>query len=119
MLAARSPAADPLDSGQSRIQTATASDSVTDRETYAQKAQSDIQGWQQKLHDFSEQADIRGHEAGHAARDELNTALADAEVASHRLQTASAEEWTVAKSSFEQASRDLTAAWDKIRPQDK
>jgi hypothetical protein len=112
-------AADQLVSGDSRIQSAAAGDSSTDRQTYTRKAHADMREWQQKLHDFGEKADVGGQKIGHTTGDDLNKALADAEVASRRLQTASDEEWTDAKSSFEQASRELTATWDKIRPQDK
>jgi hypothetical protein len=54
-----------------------------------------------------------------AAKNDLNKAWTKAKAASSRLQTAGAEGWASAKTSFEEASRELADAWDKIRPEDK
>jgi len=101
------------------IQLAAGGDSTADRDTYTQKARDEMQEWQRKLHDFSEKAEAKGKEAGDAAGNDLNKAWTKAKAASSRLQTVGAEGWESAKTSFEEASRELVDAWDKIRPEDK
>jgi hypothetical protein len=94
-------------------------DTPVDRDTYTQQARDKMQEWQRKLHDFSEKAEAKGKEAGNAAENDLNKAWTKAEAASSKLQTVGAESWESAKTSFEEASRELADAWHKIRPQDK
>jgi hypothetical protein len=94
-------------------------DTTADRDTYTQRAREEMQEWQRKLHDFSEKAEAKGKEAANAAENDLNKAWTKAEAASSKLQTAGAESWEGAKTSFEEASRELADAWHKIRPQDK
>jgi hypothetical protein len=53
------------------------------------------------------------------AENELNAAWTKAEAEQHKLETASAEGWESAKTSFEKASHNLKEVWDKIRPDDK
>jgi len=93
--------------------------SATDRDTYLQRAKDELQEWQRKLHDSSEQAKAKGQAAGDSASDELNEAWSKTEDASHRLQTASADGWESAKISFEKASHNLADAWHKIHPEEK
>jgi hypothetical protein len=109
----RSIAADP------QIQLAADSGPTADKDTYTQKARDEMQAWQQKLHDFSENAKAQGQKAGDAAENGLNAAWTKTEEAAQRLQTASADGWERAKISFEQASRELADAWDRIRAPDK
>ena len=94
-------------------------ESTVDRDTYTQKARDAMHEWQQKLHDFSEQAKAKGQEEGKAAENELKAAWTIAEAAQRKLETASTEGWDSAKTSFEKASHDLKEVWDKIRPDDK
>ena len=101
------------------VQLAAGADSTADRDTYTQKAREEMQEWQRKLHDFSEKAAAKGKQLDKAAKNDLNKAWTKAKAASSRLQTAGAEGWASAKSSFEEASRELADAWDKIRPEDK
>jgi uncharacterized membrane protein len=89
-----------------------------DRDTYTQQARDEMQKWQRKLHDFSEKAEAKGKEAANAAENDLNAAWTKAEAASRRLQTVGAEGWDRARTSFEQASRDLAAAWGRVRHQE-
>jgi hypothetical protein len=114
----------PADAGQSissntPIQLAAVGDSTADRDTYTQKTRDAMNEWQRKLHDFSEKAKAKGQEEGKVAENELNAAWTKAEAEQHKLETASAEGWESAKTSFEKASCDLKEVWDKIRPDDK
>ena len=97
---------------------AAAGDTTTDRASYTQKAREDMQEWQRKLHDFSVRAEANGKEAGSAADTDLTKAWTRTEAASRRLQTVGAEGWDRARTSFEQASRDLAAAWGRVRHPD-
>lgn len=103
-------------SSNSPIQLAAAGDSTADRDTYTQKARVSVDEWQQKLHDFSEKAKVKGQQEGNAAENALKAAWTKVEAEQHKLQSASAEGWESAKISFEKASHDLKQAWDKIRP---
>jgi hypothetical protein len=119
LFGALSAAAGQLISSDMPIQLAASSDSTIDRDTYAQKARDDLHEWQQKLHDFGEKAKAKGQEEGNKTRNELNAAWTKADAEQRKLQSASAEGWDSAKSSFERASHDLKDVWDKIRPDDK
>jgi hypothetical protein len=91
------------------------SDSTADRDTYTQRARGEMQEWQRKLHDFSEMAKANGQKAGKAAENGLTAAWAKTEAEARRLQSASADGWESAKSSYEKASHELADAWDKAR----
>jgi hypothetical protein len=108
----------PLGSG-APIRLAADDGSTTDRDSFTQKAQTEMQDWQQKLHDFGQQAATKGQEAGSAAQNGLNDAWIKAKAASRKLQTVGAEGWQGAKTSYEKASQDLTDAWHKVHPDDK
>jgi hypothetical protein len=101
------------------VQVAAGSDSTGDRDTYTLRAWNEMQEWQRKLHTFTEKAEVKGKEAGNAVEDGLNAAWAKTQTESRKLQTASAEGWESAKSSYEQASHELADAWEKVRLQDK
>jgi hypothetical protein len=109
----------PALSSGAPVRLAAGGDSTADKDTYTQKARDEMQEWQRKLHDVSENAEAKGKEAGNAAKDDLNKAWTKAKAASDELQTASAEGWESAKISFEQASHELADAWHKIHPEDK
>jgi hypothetical protein len=106
-------------SSNTPIQLAAGGDLTADRDTYTQKARDAMHEWEQKLHDFSEKAKAKGQEERQVAENELNAAWTKAEAEQHKLETASAEGWESAKTSFEKASHDLKEVWDKIRPDDK
>jgi hypothetical protein len=101
------------------VQLAAGADSAADRDTYTQMALDEIQKWQGKLHNFGEKAAAKRKQLDSAAENDLNKAWAKVKAASSRLQTVGAEGWESAKTSFEEASRELVDAWDKIRPEDK
>jgi hypothetical protein len=101
------------------IRLAASSDSTGDRDTYTQKARDEMREWQRKLINFTEKTEAKGKEASSAAENDLHKAWTKADAASRELQTVSAEGWKGAKTSFENAVRELADAWDKVRPQDK
>jgi Skp family chaperone for outer membrane proteins len=100
------------------VQIAAGGDSTADRETYAQRARDEVAEWQKKLHDLSEKAEAKGAQVGNAVEDDLNKAWTKTEAASRRLQTAGAEGWESAKTSFENASHELTETWHRIHPEE-
>ena len=93
------------------IRTAAPVDTAADRDNYRQKAQGEVQAWQRKL---SEKVAAKGSAADNAAENDLDKAWIKTEAASDRLQSVGAEGWDNAKASFEAASRELAAAWDRI-----
>ena len=108
----------PPGSGLS-IRVAAGGDATADKDTYTQMARDEMQEWQRKLRDFGDKAEAQGKEAGTAAENDLNKAWTKAEAASRHLQAAGAAGWENAKSSFEQASRELAKTWHKFHPEDK
>jgi hypothetical protein len=101
------------------VRLAAGDDSTADRDTYAQRAQHEMQEWQQKLHDSGEKAETDAKTAGNAAENDLNKAWTKAEAASRKLQAVGAEGWDSAQASYEKASHELAATWHKIHPEDK
>jgi hypothetical protein len=61
----------------------------------------------------------KGKQAGNAAGHDLKSAGIQAEAASRDLETAGAEDWQIAKASYERASRELAATWRKVHLEDK
>ncbi len=111
-------AAGQSSSSGTQTQSAAGSDATADRDTYTQKAPEDMQQWQQRLHDFSENAKAKGQRAGNAAENELNVAWAKAPAEARKLPAASADGWESAKASYAEASRELADTSDTIRSQD-
>ncbi len=85
-----------------------------DRETYTQKARAEMLVWQQKLHEFGERTKAKTTDAQTKATNDLDQAWADTKTASARLETAAAEDWESAKTSFRNASDKLAVAWQNI-----
>jgi Spy/CpxP family protein refolding chaperone len=83
------------------------------KDEYLQKAKSEMQEWQQKMHDFGETAAAKGHEAATAARAGLHDAWANAKAEAREVEAATADGWERAKSAFEKATRSLRDAWHK------
>ena len=109
----------PLHSSTAPVRLAATDASSGARETYIQKARDEMLEWQHKLVSFNEKVEAKGKEATTAAEKDLHKAWAKADTAAHELETAGAEGWKSAKTTFETASRKLASAWDKVRPQDK
>ena len=114
----------PAAAGQSitsgtSIQLAAADDSTANGGTYTWKSRDEMQEWRQKLDVFSEKTKAEGQKAGAAAANALNAVWTKTQTEARKLQIASTEGWESAKISFPKSSRELSDAWDKIRPQDK
>lgn len=86
-----------------------------DRGSYLQRAEAELDGWRMKLDGMEDKAEATGQAAATAAEADLRTAWVRTEAGARTLRTATAAEWGEAKSSYEQASRDLQRAWDKSR----
>jgi hypothetical protein len=89
------------------------------KDAYMQKAKTEMLEWQQKLKDFGETADARGQEAATATKNGLQLAWSKTQAESRKLETASAEGWESAKSSYEKASQSLKDSWRKSHPEGK
>jgi hypothetical protein len=88
--------------------------SDTERTTYTEKARAEMLVWQQKLHDFGERSKVKATDAQTKATNDLNQAWANTKAGSARLETAAAEDWESAKTSFRNASDQLAVAWRNI-----
>lgn len=94
-------------------------DVKADRDSYTEKARTDVQIWREKLDRFDEKAKARGQTVVSASERDLNTAWTKTASAARKLQTMGAAGWEDTKISYEKASRRLADAWDRIRPGDK
>ena len=101
-------AADQSSPSGTHIQLAAASNSAAERDTYTQRTRDDMRQWQQKLHDFGENAKATGQQAGNAAGNELNAAWTKTQAEAGKLQAASADGWESAKAS---PTRRRPASW--------
>jgi hypothetical protein len=90
--------------------------STAERETYTRGAGDEMREWRQKLQNFDETAKAEGHEAGTSADNALNAAWIKVRAEENKLRVATAEDWDLAKVSFEKADRELADAWHKARP---
>ncbi len=106
-------AADPM------IQVAANSDTSADRGSFTQAAQDDLHQWQQRVHDFDVSAEATGKADTIATEHALNAAWDRVQVEAGKLQTASKDEWETAKTSYQNATRNLADAWDKTRAENK
>ena len=86
-----------------------------DRTTYLKRAEAEMDGWRLKLHGMEDKAEATGQVTATAAEADLRAAWDRTEVDVRNLRAATAAGWDDAKSSFEQASRELQHAWDKSR----
>jgi hypothetical protein len=101
------------------FQVAAITDWKAERDIYVQKARDEVQAWQQRVQDVREKARIKNSEENIIARKNFDTAWAEAEDASRKLETVGAEDWKSAKISFHKASQKLAAVWEKIKSQNK
>jgi hypothetical protein len=116
MLAGALPAAGQPKSSDPRIQLIANGNSTADRDSYKQNARTELREWQQKLRSLGETVKVKGQEAGAMADSGLNAAWIKTSAAERKLRIATAEDWDLAKASFEKADRELADAWDKARP---
>ncbi len=101
------------------VQVAAGEASAADKDTYMRKVKAELQEWQRKLHDLGEKAEAEGTEARNTAENDLDRAWTRAEAESRKLLTVGAEGWENARTSFEEASRELAVAWNRFHPGDK
>jgi len=99
-------------------QTQAATGAPDDRDSYTRNAQEKIHDWQAKVDDFTAKTAAKGQHVATVAETGLQTAWSKTQTEAQRLQTVGATGWDSAKSSFEKASRDMSDAWDKVRPRD-
>jgi len=97
-------------------ETAAGSDPSPGHDTYLGKARADLQAWRRELDAFDTKVEAEGRVDSRAAADRLNVAWANTEAEAGKLQAAGADGWVRAKASFEDASREFTEAFDKVRP---
>jgi hypothetical protein len=88
---------------------------TSDRGAYLQRTQDEMAVWRMKMGGMADKAEATGQAAATTAEADLHVAWDKAQAGARNLQTATAAGWSDAKSSFEQASRDLQHAWDKSR----
>ncbi len=94
---------------------ASGTDATADRESYTQKARDDLHAWQLKLSDFDDKAEKTGRKDLASAKHDLHEAWARTATETDKLKDSSAEGWQSAKLSYEKASNELAADWDKVR----
>ncbi len=71
--------------------------------------------WRMKMGGMTDKAEATGQATATAAETDLQSAWHRTEAGASNLQAASTSGWADAKSAYEQASRDLSLAWDKTR----
>jgi uncharacterized protein involved in type VI secretion and phage assembly len=98
---------------------AASSDSEADRKSYTQQAQGEMQLWEQRLHDFNAKVEANATDTQTNASKDLDGAWTKTKTAWNQLETAGENDWTSAKSSFQDASHRLGLAWQKVNPKDK
>ena len=89
------------------------------KDEYVQRSKAELLEWQEKLKSFGETVDAKGQQATAATKAGLQQAWAKTELESRKLETASADGWESAKSSFERASQNLKDTWHKVHPEEK
>ncbi len=87
----------------------------SDRDAYLQRVQDEMSGWRMKMGGMADKAEATGQAAATTAEADLRTAWDRTEVRARNLRTATAAGWADARSTYEQASQDLSRAWDKTR----
>ncbi len=88
---------------------------ASDRDVYLQHMQDDMSVWRMKMGGMTDKAEATGQATATAAESDLRSAWRRTEAGATNLQAASAAGWGDAKTAYEQASRDLSQAWDKTR----
>jgi hypothetical protein len=115
--AAATPA--PLGAGPAAIRVVPVDDTSSDRDSFTQKAETQMQDWQRKLDAAAQGAKAKGEEGGAAASKALDHAWTRTKEASHQLQTTTGDGWEKAKAEYEKASQALATQWHKVYPGDK
>jgi uncharacterized protein (DUF3084 family) len=87
------------------------------RDEYMRRAQSDFQQWQNRMKDWAADAQAKGHEVSQQTRQEVNEAWNKVQANWKNLQGAAPSTWDKARDAFDEASRRLKSAWEKIQPE--
>ena len=98
-----------------RVADSPSGDADARRDEYMHKAQSDFQQWQKRMKDWAAEAQAKGHEVSQQTRQELNEAWNKVQVGWKNLQGAAPSTWDKARDAFDEASRRLKNAWEKIQ----
>lgn len=88
---------------------------ASDRDVYLQRVQDEMSGWRMKMGGMADKAEATGQPAATAAETDLRAAWDRTEAGARNLRTATAAGWADARSTYEQASQDLSRAWGRIR----
>jgi len=94
-------------------------DSEADRKSYTQQAQGEMHLWEQRLHDFNAKVESKATGTQTSASKDLDGAWTETKTAWNQLETAGENDWTSAKTSYQDASHKLGLAWHKVSPKDK
>ena len=92
---------------------------TSQRDTYMLNSETELDGWQVKLLRFCDEAKLHARKDKVETEADLLAALDKAEARASRLQTVGAEGWDDARISYEKATSELGAAWDKVQPGDR
>jgi gas vesicle protein len=95
---------------------ADAKDFATQRDEYIRKAQDELQEWQNRMSQWTDDAKASGSKISEQTRRNLDKAWTDVQANWHKLQAAAPQTWDTARSSFEEASERMKSAWEKIQP---
>jgi hypothetical protein len=85
------------------------------RDAYVQTARDEVKEWQRQLQDLREKRRAKNLEADITTKNDFRTAWIETKDAFHKLETAGANDWERAKTSYNKASLKLAAIWETIK----
>ena len=88
---------------------------ASNRDVYLHHVQDEMSVWRMKMGGMKDKAEATGQATATNAETDLRSAWHRTEAGASNLQAASSAGWADAKSAYEQASQDLSRAWDKTR----
>lgn len=106
----------PPPTGHGAILVADANDFATQRDEYIHKAQDELEEWQNRMSQWTDEAKENGSRISKQSRQNLDKAWTDVKANWRRLQAAAPQTWDKARASFEEASERMKSAWEKIQP---
>ena len=106
----------PAATGSSVMLVADTNDFATQRDEYIRKAQDELQDWQNRMSQWTDEAKANGSKISEQTRQNLDKAWTDVEANWRKLQAAAPQTWDKARASFEEASERMKSAWEKIQP---
>ena len=84
-------------------------------ETFRSRVRDEMADWRRKMQAFDDNTEAHGKRVTKAAETRLRSAWDDTEVEARNLEVATTRDWDRTKRSFEAASHQIAAAWDKVR----